>query len=54
MRCDEACLKEWDKIRSAPRPLDLQQMVAQPATLNSFFVKPFQRMTKYPLMLMVG
>ncbi|KAF4179838.1 hypothetical protein CNMCM8927_000568 [Aspergillus lentulus] len=52
MRCDEACLKEWDKIRSAPRPLDLQQMVAQPATLNSFFVKPFQRMTKYPLMLM--
>jgi cell division control protein 24 len=53
MRCDEACLKEWDKIRSAPRPLDLQQMVAQPATLNSFFVKPFQRMTKYPLMLMV-
>ncbi|RHZ67667.1 hypothetical protein CDV55_106058 [Aspergillus turcosus] len=52
MRCDAACLKEWDKIRSAPRPLDLQQMVAQPATLNSFFVKPFQRMTKYPLMLM--
>ncbi|THC89855.1 hypothetical protein EYZ11_010684 [Aspergillus tanneri] len=51
MRCDEVCLQEWDKIRAAPRPLDLKQMVAQPATLNGFFVKPFQRLTKYPLML---
>jgi cell division control protein 24 len=53
LRCDEICLREWDKIRSAPRSLDLQQMVAMPATLNSFFVKPFQRLTKYPLMLSV-
>lgn len=51
LRCDEICLKEWDKIRSAPRTLDLQQMVAQPSTLNGFFVKPFQRLTKYPLLL---
>ncbi|KAJ5762296.1 uncharacterized protein N7511_005678 [Penicillium nucicola] len=51
MRCDEACLKEWDKIMSAPRSVDLQQMVAQPKTLNGFFVKPFQRLTRYPLML---
>lgn len=53
MRCDEVCLREWDKIHRAPRHLDLQQMVALPATLNGFFVKPFQRLTKYPLMLMV-
>jgi cell division control protein 24 len=53
MHCDEVCLREWDKIKSAPRSLDLQQMVAQPATLNGFFVKPFQRLTKYPLMLSV-
>lgn len=51
LRCDETCLKEWEKIHSAPRTIDLQQMVAQPATLNGFFVKPFQRLTKYPLML---
>ncbi|KAL4960492.1 Rho family guanine nucleotide exchange factor CDC24 [Aspergillus stella-maris] len=51
MRCDRTCQKEWDKIKAAPRSLDLQQMVAQPATLNGFFVKPFQRLTKYPLML---
>ncbi|KAE8144213.1 hypothetical protein BDV25DRAFT_167401 [Aspergillus avenaceus] len=51
MRCDEFCIKEWDKIHNAPRSLDLQQMVAQPSTLNGFFVKPFQRLTKYPLML---
>lgn len=54
MRCDKTCQKEWDKIQSAPRSLDLQQMVAQPATLNGFFVKPFQRLTKYPLMLSVS
>lgn len=54
MRCDEACLKEWDKIRVAPRHVDLQQMVAQPKTLNGFFVKPFQRLTRYPLMLTVS
>lgn len=53
LQCDEACLREWDKIKVAPRSVDLQQMVAMPATLNSFFVKPFQRLTKYPLMLSV-
>ncbi|GKZ64509.1 hypothetical protein AnigIFM60653_004745 [Aspergillus niger] len=51
MRCDEICLRDWDKIHMAPRSKDLLQMVAQPATLNGFFVKPFQRLTKYPLML---
>ncbi|GMF74020.1 unnamed protein product [Aspergillus oryzae] len=51
MRCDEVCLKEWDRIHAAPRTVDLRQMVAQPSTLNGFFVKPFQRLTKYPLML---
>ncbi|PGH02039.1 cell division control protein 24 [Blastomyces parvus] len=52
LRCDAVCQKEWDKIKVAPRSVDLQQMVAQPSTLNGFFVKPFQRLTKYPLMLM--
>ncbi|EGE00258.1 hypothetical protein TESG_07621, partial [Trichophyton tonsurans CBS 112818] len=51
-RCDQICQREWDKIHSAPRSPDLQQMVAQLSTLNGFFVKPFQRLTKYPLMLM--
>jgi cell division control protein 24 len=53
MRCDAVCLKEWDKITNAPRSIDLKQMVALPSTLNGFFVKPFQRLTKYPLMLLV-
>ncbi|KAK2846325.1 hypothetical protein FQN49_005838 [Arthroderma sp. PD_2] len=52
LRCDKICQKEWDKIHTAPRSPDLQQMVAQLSTLNGFFVKPFQRLTKYPLMLM--
>lgn len=54
LQCDEVCLREWDKIKAAPRSTDLQQMVAMPATLNSYFLKPFQRLTKYPLMLGVS
>lgn len=53
LRCDAVCLQEWEKIKSAPRSIDLQQMVATPSTLNGFFVKPFQRLTKYPMMLFV-
>lgn len=53
LRCDAVCQREWEKIKAAPRSADFQQMVAQPSTLNGFFVKPFQRLTKYPLMLMV-
>ncbi|KAI5307195.1 hypothetical protein KEM56_003115 [Ascosphaera pollenicola] len=49
--CDSLCTKEWNKIVAAPKSADLQQMVAQLSTLNGFFVKPFQRLTKYPLML---
>lgn len=52
--CDALCTKEWNKIVAAPKSADLQQMVAQLSTLNGFFVKPFQRLTKYPLMLKVG
>ena len=54
LQCDETCLKEWDNIHNAPRSVDLQQMVALPANLNGFLVKPFQRLTKYPLMLSVS
>ncbi|KAI5283961.1 hypothetical protein KEM52_003157, partial [Ascosphaera acerosa] len=49
--CDALCTREWAKIVAAPKSADLQQMVAQLSTLNGFFVKPFQRLTKYPLML---
>lgn len=52
-RCDDICQKEWDKINTAPRYPDLQQMVAQQSTLNGFFVKPFQRLTRYPIILKV-
>lgn len=53
MHCDAVCQKEWDKIQAAPRSPDLLQMVAVQSTLNGFFMKPFQRLTKYPLILQV-
>jgi cell division control protein 24 len=52
-RCDQICKREWDKIQTAPRKFDLRQMVGSYTTLNAFFVKPFQRLTRYPLLLEV-
>jgi hypothetical protein len=49
LRISCAAMRCVDKIKPAPRSLDLQQMVAQPVTLNEFFMKPFQHLTKYPL-----
>lgn len=54
VKCEETCVREWDKMKMAARSSHMEQMLATPATLNSFLIKPFQRLTKYPLMLKVG
>ena len=51
VKCEETCVKEWDKMKMAARSSHMEQMLSTPATLNSFLIKPFQRLTKYPLML---
>lgn len=45
-------LREFDKLRETGGPLELQQMVESPTVLSSFLMKPFQRLSKYPLLLM--
>jgi cell division control protein 24 len=53
-RCTSTVELEWDKISMiADHSRDLQQMVASVATLSGFLLKPFQRMTRYPMMLSV-
>jgi cell division control protein 24 len=53
-RCNATVEREWDKIcMIGDYSRDLQQMVASVATLSGFLLKPFQRMTKYPMMLNV-
>jgi len=50
-KCEATCQKEWDKmVANAKSPL-MQQMLANPTILNGFLLKPFQRLTKYPLLL---
>lgn len=51
IRCEETCQREWDKMRQAISTPLMEQMLANPQTLNVFLIKPFQRLTKYPLFL---
>ena len=53
-RCRETVEKQWDKLRNAPLPPGLKDLVDTPATLLGFLLKPFQRLTKYPMLLRVS
>lgn len=50
-RCEDTTMKEFDKLRQAGGSVELQQMVESPTLLTSFLLKPFQRLSKYPLLL---
>ena len=53
-RCEVTCNKEWDKMVATIRSPLAKQMLANPTILNGFLLKPFQRLTKYPLLLKVS
>lgn len=53
-RCEETTMREFEKLRQAGGPAELRQMVESPTHLTSFLLKPFQRLSKYPLLLKVG
>ncbi|RMD43789.1 hypothetical protein DV735_g1385, partial [Chaetothyriales sp. CBS 134920] len=50
-RCETTCQAEWDKMVKNARTSLTHQMLANPTILNGFLLKPFQRLTKYPLLL---
>ncbi|MCJ1414224.1 hypothetical protein MMC32_000549 [Xylographa parallela] len=50
-RCNAIVSRDWDKIRTAPLSPASQGMVESQAVLNSFLMKPFVRLTKYPMLL---
>lgn len=52
--CEETVIREFDKLKEAGGSPEMQQIVVDAHTLNSFLMKPFQRLTKYPLLLEVG
>lgn len=53
-RCETTCQREWDRMVEKSRSTLARQMLANPTILNGFLLKPFQRLTKYPLLLKVG
>lgn len=52
-RCEETAMLEFEKLRETGGPPELRQMVESPTHLTSFLLKPFQRLSKYPLLLKV-
>ena len=50
-RCRTTVEGQWDKLQQAPLPPELKDLVDTPATLLGFLLKPFQRLTKYPMLL---
>lgn len=53
-RCEETALKEFERLKETGGPEDLRQMVESSTHFSSFLLKPFQRLTKYPLLLKVS
>ena len=52
-RCNDTVTREWDKIKSAPLSPAFQGIVETKAVLGGFLMKPFTRLTKYPMLLKV-
>ena len=52
-KCEQTAMREFDKLKETGGPAEMRQMVESPTLLASFLLKPFQRLTKYPLLLQV-
>lgn len=52
-RCSNTVLAKWNELQRATISRELQGMVETPAILLGFLIKPFQRLSKYPLLLLV-
>lgn len=52
-KCEEVVMREFEKLRETGGPTEMRQMVESPTNLTSFLLKPFQRLSKYPLLLRV-
>lgn len=52
-RCSNAVISRWKDLQKATISRDLSGMVETPAILLGFLIKPFQRLSKYPLLLSV-
>lgn len=52
-RCNDTVLSVWPKLKKADLSNELKGMVETQSILLGFLIKPFQRLSKYPLLLNV-
>lgn len=50
-KCENTVVAEFPKLKDAGGNSDMRQMVESSTSLYGFLMKPFQRLTKYPLLL---
>jgi cell division control protein 24 len=52
-KCEETAMREFDKLKETGGHTELRQFIENPTVLSAFLLKPFQRLSKYPLLLKV-
>lgn len=52
-KSEAVAMREFGKLSNIGGPPELQQFVDNPTVLSAFLLKPFQRLSKYPLLLKV-
>ena len=50
-KCEKTVVAQFNKLKEAGGNLEMRQMVESPTSLYGFLMKPFQRLSKYPLLL---
>ena len=55
IKCNETVVREWEKLRTVPMPEndECREMLMSHTILTGFLLKPFQRLSKYPMLLNV-
>ena len=52
-KCNDTIVREWEKLQAVPIPPALRGIAETQSILSSFLLKPFVRLTKYPMLLSV-
>ncbi|OQO13212.1 hypothetical protein B0A48_01440 [Cryoendolithus antarcticus] len=50
-KCEKTVVAEYNKLKDAGGSIEMRQMVESSTALYGFLMKPFQRLSKYPLLL---
>lgn len=50
-KCEKCVVAEFNKLKDAGGSIEMRQMVESSTALYGFLMKPFQRLSKYPLLL---